>query len=68
MLNHGPGNRPGPLHEAHRLASAGASGDHSVSMREEGAFAVAVCTCGWSGPARRARSRAREDAALHGRD
>ncbi|MFC7219543.1 hypothetical protein ACFQLX_15380 [Streptomyces polyrhachis] len=71
MLNHGPGNRPGRLHEAHqearaRAAAAAGEGGHELSVREEGAFALAACSCGWIGPARRARSRAREDACAHG--
>ena len=38
---------------------------HHTSTVERGAFAVARCTCGWSGPARRARDRARQDADGH---
>ncbi|WP_202239701.1 hypothetical protein [Actinacidiphila reveromycinica] len=40
-------------------------GGHEVTVVERGAFAVARCTCGWKGPARRARDRARRDAATH---
>ncbi|MDP9608437.1 hypothetical protein JOF35_000714 [Streptomyces demainii] len=36
-----------------------------TTTEEKGAFAIARCTCGWSGPARRARSTARDDAATH---
>lgn len=36
-----------------------------VRVVERGSFAVAMCACGWSGPGRRARKRAREDAAAH---
>ena len=38
---------------------------HRTTTVERGSFAVARCTCGWSGPARRARDRARQDAADH---
>ncbi|WP_344320690.1 hypothetical protein [Streptomyces macrosporus] len=39
--------------------------EHHTSTTEKGAFCSAVCTCGWRGPARRARSQARRDAADH---
>ncbi|WNM36164.1 hypothetical protein RKE30_40290 [Streptomyces sp. Li-HN-5-11] len=32
---------------------------------EQGRFCVARCSCGWRGPARRARSLARTDAEGH---
>ncbi|HEX5567607.1 MAG TPA: hypothetical protein VFY14_11890 [Streptomyces sp.] len=38
---------------------------HHTSTMEKGSFCSAVCTCGWRGPARRARDRARADAAAH---
>ncbi|WP_149179839.1 hypothetical protein [Streptomyces sp. TRM49041] len=38
---------------------------HDTATAERGAFALARCTCGWSGPARRSRDRARTDAAAH---
>ncbi|MFF8290767.1 hypothetical protein ACF068_16290 [Streptomyces sp. NPDC016309] len=38
---------------------------HNTTTTERGSFAVARCTCGWSGPARRSRDRARLDAATH---
>ncbi|WP_328915126.1 MULTISPECIES: hypothetical protein [unclassified Streptomyces] len=38
---------------------------HEASVVERGAFALARCTCGWQGPARRARDRARRDAHEH---
>ncbi|GAA4912509.1 hypothetical protein [Streptomyces coeruleoprunus] len=38
---------------------------HLTTTTERGSFAVARCTCGWSGPARRSRDRARSDAAAH---
>ncbi|WP_344629422.1 hypothetical protein [Streptomyces glaucosporus] len=40
-------------------------GEHHTSTTEKGAFCSAVCTCGWRGPARRARSQARRDAETH---
>ncbi|TVL87962.1 hypothetical protein [Streptomyces sp. SAJ15] len=39
--------------------------EHHTSVLEKGAFAMAHCSCGWLGPARRARSRARADADSH---
>ncbi|OKK13052.1 hypothetical protein AMK16_31440 [Streptomyces sp. CB00455] len=38
---------------------------HTVSTAERGSFCLAVCTCGWSGPARRSRDLARKDADRH---
>lgn len=38
---------------------------HRTAVAENGSFAFANCTCGWSGPARRARDRARRDAKAH---
>ncbi|MGW6537825.1 hypothetical protein ACWGBV_12225 [Streptomyces sp. NPDC055051] len=42
-----------------------ATGPHRTTTQERGSFALARCTCGWSGPARRSRDRARTDAAEH---
>ncbi|WP_162931379.1 hypothetical protein [Streptomyces sporangiiformans] len=39
--------------------------DHRTTTTEQGRFCVARCSCGWRGPARRARSLAREDAEGH---
>ncbi|MEU4213443.1 hypothetical protein AB0F13_26255 [Streptomyces sp. NPDC026206] len=39
--------------------------EHTTSTNERGSFCTARCTCGWYGPARRARSLAREDAETH---
>ncbi|SHI17140.1 hypothetical protein SAMN05444521_4780 [Streptomyces sp. 3214.6] len=39
--------------------------DHSTTTVEQGRFCLARCTCGWRGPARRARSLARSDAESH---
>ncbi|MEU3753399.1 hypothetical protein AB0H17_11635 [Streptomyces olivoreticuli] len=46
-------------------AAATSSAAHSTSTTETGSFCSARCTCGWRGPARRARSLAREDALSH---
>ncbi|MBK3629989.1 MULTISPECIES: hypothetical protein [Streptomyces] len=40
-------------------------GEHSTTTVEQGRFCLARCTCGWRGPARRARSMARTDAEHH---
>ncbi|WP_406331156.1 hypothetical protein [Streptomyces sp. NBC_00203] len=42
------------------------SPEHLTTTVEQGRFCVARCTCGWRGPARRARSMARTDAEGHG--
>jgi len=39
-----------------------------VTVIERDNFAHAACDCGWRGPARRSRKRAREDAAEHARE
>ncbi|MEV6838513.1 hypothetical protein AB0N17_29055 [Streptomyces sp. NPDC051133] len=39
--------------------------EHLTSTAEQGRFCVARCSCGWRGPARRARSQARTDAEAH---
>ncbi|MEV6180825.1 hypothetical protein ACIHAR_32405 [Streptomyces sp. NPDC052016] len=50
-------------------APAPAHGEpHRTSTVEHGAFCLARCTCGWRGPARRARSLARADAERHTHD
>ncbi|MFG2872733.1 hypothetical protein [Streptomyces sp. NPDC048338] len=38
---------------------------HETTTTERGSFATARCSCGWRGPARRSRERARTDAAAH---
>ncbi|MFI0900870.1 hypothetical protein [Streptomyces sp. NPDC020983] len=38
---------------------------HRTSVTERGSFATARCSCGWRGPARRSRDRARRDAQEH---
>ncbi|WP_164555521.1 MULTISPECIES: hypothetical protein [unclassified Streptomyces] len=40
-------------------------GRHVTTTTEQGPFCLARCTCGWRGPARRARSQARKDAKNH---
>ncbi|MDQ0991692.1 hypothetical protein [Streptomyces sp. V3I7] len=39
--------------------------EHDTSTQEQGRFCLARCSCGWRGPARRARSQARTDAEAH---
>ncbi|MET7287688.1 hypothetical protein [Streptomyces sp. NPDC005573] len=39
--------------------------EHLTTTTEQGRFCVARCSCGWRGPARRARSQARTDADAH---
>ncbi|WP_411084560.1 hypothetical protein [Streptomyces sp. cmx-18-6] len=41
------------------------SAGHNATTIERGSFCLARCTCGWAGPARRSRDRARTDAAEH---
>ncbi|ALO09906.1 hypothetical protein AQF52_4312 [Streptomyces venezuelae] len=41
------------------------SSPHTTTTTERGSFALARCSCGWSGPARRSRERARTDASEH---
>ncbi|MET9803016.1 hypothetical protein [Streptomyces sp. NPDC006368] len=40
------------------------SGHEAITV-ERGSFCLARCSCGWMGPARRSRDRARTDAAAH---
>ncbi|MEU9318867.1 hypothetical protein [Streptomyces sp. NPDC048295] len=53
-------------HSGHsgRSGHSGHSG-HEATTVERGSFCTARCACGWSGPARRSRDRARTDAAEH---
>lgn len=39
--------------------------EHRTTTMERGRFCLAECSCGWRGPARRARSQARTDAQRH---
>ncbi|ASY33678.1 MULTISPECIES: hypothetical protein [unclassified Streptomyces] len=51
------------------MTSEETQGDaHRTTTQERGPFCTATCLCGWRGPARRARSKARSDAAEHLRD
>ncbi|MFD7747455.1 hypothetical protein ACFV2V_26540 [Streptomyces sp. NPDC059698] len=43
----------------------GPPGGHTTTTIERGSFCLARCSCGWAGPARRSRDRARTDAADH---
>ncbi|WP_330301200.1 hypothetical protein [Streptomyces sp. NBC_00503] len=38
---------------------------HTTSTADRGSFCLAVCSCGWRGPARRSRDLARKDAGAH---
>ncbi|MER5964850.1 hypothetical protein [Streptomyces sp. NPDC002057] len=38
---------------------------HTTTTTERGSFALARCSCGWTGPARRSRDKARTDATDH---
>ncbi|WNI19709.1 hypothetical protein RLT57_16640 [Streptomyces sp. ITFR-21] len=49
-------------------AGTGTGTAHRTSLAESGAFVSARCTCGWRGWSRRARTRARRDAAEHAGD
>ncbi|WP_329043459.1 hypothetical protein OHT61_17405 [Streptomyces sp. NBC_00178] len=40
-------------------------GAHTTTTVERGSFCLARCSCGWTGPARRSRDRARTDATDH---
>ncbi|MDG9718742.1 hypothetical protein [Streptomyces sp. DH24] len=47
------------------LEPSGDTAQHRTTTVEQGPFCVARCSCGWRGPARRARSLARADAEGH---
>ncbi|OSZ59443.1 hypothetical protein OQI_16335 [Streptomyces pharetrae CZA14] len=51
--------------EQDRFAPGRNDAEHRVTTVEQGPFCVARCSCGWRGPARRARSQARTDGAGH---
>ena len=40
-------------------------GDDPIRIVEKGSFTHARCECGWRGPGRRSRKKARSDAAAH---
>ncbi|MFD3354359.1 hypothetical protein [Streptomyces fradiae] len=52
-------------HDVSSPSPATGGAPHQATTTERGAFALARCPCGWSGPARRSRERARTDAAAH---
>ncbi|MFI0736327.1 hypothetical protein ACH4S9_46260 [Streptomyces sp. NPDC021225] len=41
------------------------AGQHRTTTSEKGSFCIARCSCGWYGPARRSRDKARTDASDH---
>nr|WP_307841080.1 hypothetical protein [Streptomyces sp. GESEQ-4] len=47
------------------LNSRQAHPEHRTTTVDQGKFCTARCSCGWRGPARRARSMARTDAEGH---
>ncbi|GAA3266935.1 hypothetical protein Slala03_79490 [Streptomyces lavendulae subsp. lavendulae] len=53
---------PPPRHPAEPVQPAPG---HITSTAERGSFCLAVCSCGWTGPARRSRDLARRDATRH---
>ncbi|MFD8146063.1 hypothetical protein [Streptomyces sp. NPDC059708] len=53
---------PDPRHPAE---PAQTPSGHTTSTAERGSFCLAVCSCGWTGPARRSRDLARKDATRH---
>ncbi|MFB0626658.1 hypothetical protein [Streptomyces sp. AB3(2024)] len=50
------------------MDSAQPTPGHITGTAERGSFCLAVCSCGWTGPARRSRDLARRDAARHSAD
>ncbi|MGP3987683.1 hypothetical protein [Streptomyces sp. 3N207] len=62
MRERAPEHQPDP---AHPTLPAAQAAPHGTSLNERGSFCAASCSCGWRGPARRARDRAREDARIH---
>ncbi|WP_097868865.1 hypothetical protein [Streptomyces sp. rh34] len=60
-----PRTAPGPPPASTSTPPPGQPAGHSATTIERGSFCLARCTCGWSGPARRSRDRARTDAAEH---
>ncbi|MER5974004.1 hypothetical protein ABT112_30545 [Streptomyces sp. NPDC002055] len=53
------------MHRTARNDNTARDERHDTRTVERGSFSIARCSCGWSGPARRARALAREDAAGH---
>ena len=60
----GKKDESGPTGGRDEAADAGVA-EAPVRVVERGSFAVALCDCGWSGPGRRSRKRARADAEEH---
>ncbi|MFE9364977.1 hypothetical protein ACFYNN_19730 [Streptomyces sp. NPDC006978] len=60
-----PAHAPAPSLAPGSAPTTALAPPHSVTTVERGSFCIARCSCGWSGPARRARDRARTDAAEH---
>lgn len=60
-----PPSRPGTVVQVSEPTSTRHCAGHTTSISERGSFCTARCTCGWYGPARRARSLARADAETH---
>ncbi|MFI5621747.1 hypothetical protein [Streptomyces sp. NPDC051567] len=56
---------PAPVPPPRTLAEPPGPTAHTVTTTDRGAFCLAVCSCGWTGPARRSRDLARRDAARH---
>jgi hypothetical protein len=66
-MNHAPrhSSAVGPAGPMAPPTSIATSAVHDVSLVERGPFVAPVCTCGWSGLARRARETARREADRH---
>ncbi|RFU85748.1 hypothetical protein DY218_15670 [Streptomyces triticagri] len=62
---HEPDANPGPTPDPATPDEEPAPGEHRATTVEQGRFCAARCSCGWRGPARRARSKARSDATVH---
>ncbi|MEU9360209.1 hypothetical protein AB0D35_19120 [Streptomyces sp. NPDC048301] len=62
-MHHEPADSPALT--SLRVPSQGPEPTHSTTTVERGSFCLARCSCGWAGPARRSRDRARTDAAEH---
>ncbi|MFJ6798320.1 hypothetical protein [Streptomyces sp. NPDC091268] len=60
-----PDSVPPPRGAAGPVGPPGPPAGHSTSTADRGSFCLAVCTCGWKGPARRSRDLARKDATRH---
>ncbi|MFJ6848946.1 hypothetical protein ACIQM3_00190 [Streptomyces sp. NPDC091271] len=65
MLEDPPAHAPAPSLAPGSAPTTALAPPHSVTTVERGSFCIARCGCGWSGPARRSRDRARADAEEH---